>query len=140
MAKKAQATTLAIARPPGIQPTRFTANLMMRLATPPSVRKAPASTKNGTAMMAKLSRPVNRRCEMMFTVTMSNEEKNSMNTSTVIPRAMEMGVPVMSMRVRMPMMRAAVIEHPLSGRLHAYRKPARPRQSGRYAGILPGTG
>jgi len=67
----------AIATPPGIQPTRLLAKRTMREAIFPSIRNWPESTKNGTAMMEKLSSPVNRRCEMMFTVSMENEENAS---------------------------------------------------------------
>jgi hypothetical protein len=77
VAKKAQASTAAIATPPGIQPTRLLAKRTMREAIFPSIRNWPESTKNGTAMMEKLSSPVNRRCEMMFTVSMENEENAS---------------------------------------------------------------
>ena len=145
VAKKAQATMEAMARPPGIQPTSVTAKLMMRLATPPSVRKVPASTKNGTAMIAKLSRPVNRRCEMMFTVVISNDEKNTRKVITVMPSAMEIGVPVISSRARMPIIIAAVISlspcrRPDQARPRAVRQPDRPRWSGRCAGNAAATG
>ena len=48
-ANSMQASTEAMARPPGRWPTAEIAKLIMRLATPPVVRKLPARMKNGMA-------------------------------------------------------------------------------------------
>lgn len=92
VAKKAHASTEAMAIPPGIHPTRLLAKRMTREAILPSIKNWPERTKNGTAMMAKLSRPVNRRWEMMLTLSNEKEEKPSRKISTLMPRAMEVGV------------------------------------------------
>ena len=68
----------------------------MRRAAPPVVRKVPDKTKNGIAIIEKLSSPVNSFCEMMEMLSIDSEETVARNTSTVIPKAMEMGVPVNS--------------------------------------------
>ena len=49
---------------------------------------------------------------MMSTVLNDNEEKPSRNTSTVMPRAMEIGVPVISNSNRMLMMSRKVMAAP----------------------------
>jgi hypothetical protein len=48
-ANSMQASTEAMARPPGKWPTQATANKIMRRATPPVVMKLPARTKKGIA-------------------------------------------------------------------------------------------
>ena len=58
-ANSAQAITPASPNPPYQCPTMVVAKLIMRLATPPWVRKLPARMKNGIAMISKLSMPVN---------------------------------------------------------------------------------
>ena len=58
-ANSAHASTAASPRPPYQWPTSELANVIIRLATPPWVRKLPARMKNGIAMISKLSRPVN---------------------------------------------------------------------------------
>jgi hypothetical protein len=67
----AQATIPASASPPCQCPTTEVAKSIIRLATPPWVRKFPARMKNGTAMISKRSMPVN----------------------TVSPREIEIGIP-----------------------------------------------
>src|SRR5699024_10790044 len=52
-ANSTQASTEAMAGPPRRWPTTELAQRIMRLATPPVVMKAPASTKNGIAMSVK---------------------------------------------------------------------------------------
>ena len=47
--KNMQASTEAIASPPGKWPTRALAKAIMRRATPPVVMKVPARIKNGIA-------------------------------------------------------------------------------------------
>ena len=58
-ANSAHAITPARPRPPYQWPTMLVAKLIMRRATPPWVRKLPASMKNGIAMISKRSIPVN---------------------------------------------------------------------------------
>ncbi len=55
-ANSIQASTDAIAKPPGRWPTVAMAKLIMRLATPPVVRKLPARMKNGIASSVKCSK------------------------------------------------------------------------------------
>src|SRR5215208_1442863 len=57
-AKSAQAITPASPSPPCQWPIIEVANLIMRFATPPWVRKLPARMKNGIAMISKFSMPV----------------------------------------------------------------------------------
>jgi hypothetical protein len=54
-ANSMQASTEAIASPPGRWPTADTAKLIIRLATPPVVRKLPARMKNGIASRVNCS-------------------------------------------------------------------------------------
>src|SRR5690606_32337373 len=54
-ANRQHAMTEAMARPPWKWPTVATAKRIMRLATPPVVMNAPASTKKGMAMSVKCS-------------------------------------------------------------------------------------
>ena len=54
-ANSIQASTEAIARPPGKWPTAEIAKLIIRLATPPVVRKLPARMKNGIASSVNCS-------------------------------------------------------------------------------------
>jgi hypothetical protein len=58
-ANSAQAKTPASPSPPYQWPIIDRAKSIMRLATPPWVRKLPARMKNGIAMISKLSMPVN---------------------------------------------------------------------------------
>ncbi len=58
-ANSAQASTPASPSPPCQWPTIEVANLIIRRATPPCVRKLPARMKNGIAMISNLSMPVN---------------------------------------------------------------------------------
>src|SRR3546814_7484262 len=64
-ANRQQASTDAIAKPPCKWPTTAMAKRIMRLATPPVVMKAPASTKKGMAIRVKCSEVSNifRRSE-----------------------------------------------------------------------------
>ena len=112
VAKNAQARIAAIASPPRIQPTSASAKRMMRAAMPPSVSRVPDRTKNGTAMIAKLSSPVNRRCETMSTVSSAKEENSTRNVSTVIPSAIEIGVPVNRSNNRISSMSVAFMRAP----------------------------
>ena len=54
-AKKMQAPTVAIAKPPGIQPTSALASSIRRCAITPPVMIAPEITKNGIASSTSLS-------------------------------------------------------------------------------------
>ena len=92
-AKKAHDNTADSARPPRIAPTSVVAKFTIRVATPPEVRKAPASMKNGIAMIANWSSPVNSRCEMISTGIVENAYKKA---STDMPSAIEIGMPVSS--------------------------------------------
>ena len=90
-AKSAHASTAARPRPPYQWPTRELAKLIIRLATPPWVRKLPARMKNGIAMISKLSRPVK---SLSATDCSGTLVKPKMKVSTVRPRAIEIGIPV----------------------------------------------
>ena len=138
VAKNAHARIAAIASPPGIQPTSDVANRMIRAAMPPSVRNAPARMKNGIAMIAKLSSPVNRRWETMSTVSIVNDEKPARNASTVSPSAIEIGVPVASSASRIVMMMSAVMRAPL--RSHRAWRARAARRCARIARAPAGTG
>ena len=112
VAKNVHARIAAMANPPCIHPTSASAKRMMRRAMPPSVRKLPDNTKNGTAMIAKLSSPVNRRCETMSTVSMENDENSARKVSTVMPSAIEIGVPVSSNTKRITRISATFMRAP----------------------------
>ncbi len=61
-AKNMPATATTSARPPARAPTMAMEKSTMRFVTPPSLMKAPASMKKGTAMKEKESTLVNMRC------------------------------------------------------------------------------
>ena len=90
-ANSAQAITPASARPPYQCPTIVVANVIMRRATPPWVRKLPARMKNGIAMISKLSMPVNSFSATASTGTWVSVNRN---VSTLRPRAIDTGMPV----------------------------------------------
>ena len=77
--------------PPCQCPISDTAKLIMRRATPPWLRKLPASMKNGIAMISKLSRPVN---SFIDTDSIGTPVRMNRNVSTVRPSAIETGMPV----------------------------------------------
>ena len=90
-ANSAQAITPASPRPPYQCPTIEVAKLIMRRATPPWVRKLPARMKNGIAMISKLSMPVN---SFSATDSVGTLVMVKMKVSTVMPSAIEIGMPV----------------------------------------------
>ena len=67
------------------------AKLIIRLATPPWVRKLPARMKKGMAMISNFSMPVN---SFMATASVGTLEKKNRKERTVSPREMEIGMPV----------------------------------------------
>jgi len=102
-ANSAQASTEARPNPPCQCPTSELAKLIMRLATPPWVRKLPARMKNGIAMISNFSMPVN---SLSATDSSGTCVKPKMKVITVRPSAMEIGMPVsMSTTSRPKMMR-----------------------------------
>ena len=109
-ANSAQAITPASARPPCQWPTSVVANLIIRRATPPCVRKPPARMKNGIAMISNFSMPVN---SFNATASTGTLVKVNRKVSTVRPSEMEMGMPV-SIRVsnRQKMMRVFMVGLP----------------------------
>ena len=106
-AKSAQATTPASPRPPYQWPTIALAKLIIRLATPPWVRKLPARMKNGTAMISKFSMPVN---SLSATDSTGTVVKPKMKVSTVSPSAIETGMPVSISASSSPKMISALID------------------------------
>ena len=90
-ANSAQATTPARPSPPCQCPTMVVANLIMRRATPPCVRKVPARMKNGIAMISKFSIPVN---SLSATDSVGTSVSANMKVSTVRPSAIDTGMPV----------------------------------------------
>ena len=90
-ANSAQAITPASPSPPYQWPTIEVAKLIMRRATPPWVRKLPARMKNGIAMISKLSMPVN---SFSATDSVGTLVMVKMKVSTVMPSAIEIGMPV----------------------------------------------
>src|SRR5512136_352229 len=64
--KNIQATTVAMASPPGRGPTRTLATAMIRRDIPPALMTFAARMKKGMAMRANLSRPANNRCTMVW--------------------------------------------------------------------------
>ena len=87
----AQAMMPASARPPCQWPTSVVANLIMRRATPPCVRKLPARMKNGIAMISNFSMPVN---SFNATASTGTSVSRYRNISTVRPSAIDTGMPV----------------------------------------------
>ena len=87
----AHAMMPASARPPCQCPTSVVANLIIRRATPPCVRKLPARMKNGIAMISNFSMPVN---SFSATASTGTAVKRKRNISTVRPSAIETGMPV----------------------------------------------
>ena len=90
-ANSAQAITPASPRPPYQCPTIDVAKSIMRRATPPWVRKLPARMKNGIAMISKLSMPVN---SFSATNSVGRSVIVKMKVRTVMPSAIEIGMPV----------------------------------------------
>ena len=80
------------------------AKRIIRLATPPWVRKLPARMKNGIAMISNFSMPVK---SLSATDSMGTEVRKNRKDSTVRPREMEMGMPVSMSTTSKPKMRAA---------------------------------
>jgi hypothetical protein len=136
-ANKAQATTPARPRPPYQCPTMLVANLIIRRATPPCVRKFPARMKNGMAMISNFSMPVNS-----FRATDSSGTWVNMNRklSTVRPSEIEIGMPVSIRTSRITKMIVAFIVAYLpcpNGRLTALRDGASCRSGHADAGCPP---
>ncbi|KFB70308.1 MAG: hypothetical protein AW09_004612 [Candidatus Accumulibacter phosphatis] len=90
-ANSAQARTPARPRPPYQCPTMLVANLIIRRATPPWVRKLPARMKNGMAMISNFSMPVNSLRATDSSGTWVNRKRK---LSTVRPSEIEIGMPV----------------------------------------------
>ena len=103
-ANSAQAITPASPRPPYQCPTIEVAKLIMRRATPPWVRKLPARMKNGIAMISKLSMPVN---SFSATDSVGTLVIVKMKVSTVMPSAIEIGMPVSISAISSPKMISA---------------------------------
>ena len=106
-ANSAQANTPARPRPPYQWPTIEVAKLIIRLATPPWVRKLPARMKKGIAMISNFSMPVNN---LSATDSRGTSVMVNRKLSTVRPREIEMGMPVSINTSRMPKMIAAFID------------------------------
>ena len=87
----AHAMMPASASPPCQWPTSVVANLIMRRATPPCVRKLPARMKNGIAMISNFSMPVN---SFSATASTGTSVRRNRNISTVRPSAIDTGMPV----------------------------------------------
>ena len=90
-AKSAQASTPARPSPPWKWPTIEVAKRIIRLATPPWVRKLPARMKNGIAMISNFSIPVN---SLSATDSIGTWVRKNRNERTVRPREIEIGMPV----------------------------------------------
>src|SRR5690606_11065821 len=104
-ANRQQAMTEAMARPPWKWPTVAMAKRIMRLATPPVVMKAPASTKKGIAMSVKCS-----DVSYIFSDKDASESwpKKRMVRMEDRPSATATGVP-MNMNTNSMMKRAVVV-------------------------------
>ena len=90
-ANNAHAMTPARPSPPYQCPTIADAKRIMRLATPPWVRKLPARMKNGIAMISNFSMPVK---SFSATAWIGTSVKVKRKISTVRPRAMDTGIAV----------------------------------------------
>jgi hypothetical protein len=115
-ANSAQAMTPARPRPPYQWPTMSVANLIIRLATPPCVRKLPARMKNGMAMISNFSMPVN---SLSATDSSGTWVIVNRKVRTVRPSEIEIGMPVsMRMASRVKITRAfmaVLLRHPDCG-------------------------
>src|SRR4051812_22416285 len=105
-AKSAHARTPASPRPPAQWPTMDEANAIIRLATPPCVRKLPARMKNGIAMISNFSMPVNSfsATDSIGTVVIVKRY-----VSTVRPSEIEIGMPVSIRPISNPKMIHALL-------------------------------
>ncbi len=93
-ANSMQASTDAIARPPGRCPTAEMAKLIMRLATPPVVRKLPARMKKGIASSVKCSKVWKNFSASEAKLSLS---KNRTVSTDASPSDMATGNPIASM-------------------------------------------
>ena len=103
-ANSAQAMTPARPRPPYQWPIIEVAKAIIRLATPPWVRKLPDRMKNGTAMISKFSIPVN---SFKPTASIGTWVIVNRKVRTVRPSAIEIGMPVSMSATSRPKIRAA---------------------------------
>ena len=111
-ANNAQAMTPARPRPPCQWPTMVVANVIMRRATPPWVRKLPARMKNGIAMISNRSMPVN---SLSATDSIGTWVIVNRNVSTVRPSEIDTGMPVsISANSRTKMIHALLTSTPTS--------------------------
>src|SRR5690606_14472664 len=104
-ANRQQAMTDAMANPPWKWPTVAMAKRIMRLATPPVVMKAPASTKNGIAIKVKCSDVSNIFRESEASESWPNTNMVSIEES---PSDTATGMP-MNMKTKSMMKSAAVV-------------------------------
>src|SRR5450830_1309656 len=118
-ANRAQATTPARPRPPYQCPTMLEAKLIMRLATPPWVKKLPARMKNGIAMISNFSMPVK---SLSATDSSGTWVKPNRKVRTVRPSEIEIGMPVSMSTSNRTKIMAAFISNPLL--CSAYQKGA----------------
>ena len=98
-ANKAQASTPPKPKPPYQWPTMAVAKPIMRLATPPWVKKLPAKMKNGIAMISNFSIPVNN---FKATDSIGTSVRKNKKDSTVKPSEMEIGMPVSMSTTKRP--------------------------------------
>ncbi len=96
-ANSAQAITPASPIPPYQWPTIAVAKSIIRLATPPRVRKFPARMKNGIDIISNFSMPVN---SLSATACGSTSVNVKRKVRTVRPRAIEIGIPVAIIAIR----------------------------------------
>ena len=130
-ANSAQATTAPSPSPPGQWPTSEVAKRIMRLATPPWVRKLPARMKNGIAMISNFSMPVN---SFSATDSIGTWVKVNRKVSTVRPSEIDTGMPVIirpasSAKMMMAFMRG--LPSALSSPRLAWRCPSIAADAGR---------
>ena len=92
--KKAQARTVAIAKPPGRKPTKLLANFIILIEVPAWIRKLPVSIKKGIAIIGKLSIPVNIFWAMISIFENPISEKKEIKIITLAHNAKDIGVPV----------------------------------------------
>jgi hypothetical protein len=108
-ANSAQASTPPRPRPPCQWPTIEVAKRIIRLATPPWVRKLPARMKNGIAMISNFSMPVN---SFSATDSMGTSVRKNRKVRTVRPSEIEIGMPVSISTTSRPKMMAVFMRPP----------------------------
>jgi len=90
-AKNMDATTLTIASPPRIEPTKIFENLIRRFVIPPLFIREPASIKKGTAINGKESVPENIFCGIIRRGISGFMNKHAREE---IPRQNATGIPI----------------------------------------------